>query len=91
MLIFIVVIKINRSGELNLKARGSRRARLTTGVGWRGGGALEGGEAGWRGGMGRGEVGDGEWGLTLNYLDPARQPHITVTSLFGKGLMGLWR
>lgn len=33
MLIFIVVIKINRSGELNLKARGSRRARLTTGVG----------------------------------------------------------
>lgn len=56
-----------------------------------GGGALEGGEAGWRGGMGRGEVGDGEWGLTLNYLDPARQPHITVTSLFGKGLMGLWR
>lgn len=52
MLIFIVVIKINRSGELNLKARGSQRARLTTGeggggsggVGW--GGLLEGGEAG---------------------------------------------
>lgn len=45
MLIFIVVIKINRSGELNLKARGSRRARLTTGV--------EGGEAS-RGGRGGG-------------------------------------
>lgn len=60
MLIFIVVIKINRSGELNLKARGSRRARLTTGVGWRGGGGFGGrggGVAGWDGtvrGGGRG-------------------------------------
>lgn len=44
MLIFIVVIKINRSGELNLTARGSWRARLTMGEG--GVGGLEGGEAG---------------------------------------------
>lgn len=37
MLIFIVVIKINRSGELNVKARGSQRAQLTNRgeLGWR--------------------------------------------------------
>lgn len=52
MLIFIVVIKINRSGELNLKARGSRRARLTTGGGG-GFGGRGGGVAGWDG-TGRG-------------------------------------
>lgn len=68
MLIFIVVIKINRSGEPNLKARGSRRARLTTT------------------GKGEGEAGGAGLGrrLRLNYLDPPRQPHITVTSLFGR-------
>lgn len=36
--------------------------------------------------------GAGRWGvgqgLRLNYLDPARQPHITVTSLFGKAWWG---
>lgn len=57
MLIFIVVIKINRSGELNLKARGSWRARLTMGEGGDvvvvvADGGLEDGEVGGWGGTG---------------------------------------
>lgn len=80
MQIVIVVIKINRSGELNSKARRSWHALLTMGEGceWRTALYVHARvcvcvrvrRRGWG------------WWLRLNYPDPWRQAHITVTSLF---------
>lgn len=73
MLIFIVVIKINRSGELNLKAWGSWHARVTMGEGVRV--YVRGGRGG--GGWGRGS----DW-ITLIQ-------HDSLTSLSPACLEGL--